>query len=147
MWGRAAPLQATAHNHPLLSGIVRPLKATQMEQLQPWPLQLAVCEKYHVRPQAVLRHDRLSIALDTLDLAPINGLRLPSLSGSSGWFIYGGENPSDDPHFYQPLCVTHLGQHCEIAVPYLFLPAGWRFQIDSHGYEDVWYDDSLMTDM
>jgi hypothetical protein len=94
----------------------------------------------------VLRHDRLGIALDTLDLAPINGLRIPALSGSSGWFIYGGDNSSADPHFYQPLCVTHLRKYCQIAIPYLFLPAGWRFQIDADGYEDVWYDEQLMTD-
>lgn len=94
----------------------------------------------------MLRHDRLGIALDTLDLVPINGLRIPALSGSSGWFIYGGKYPSDDPRFYQPLCVTHLGKHCAIAIPYLLLPAGWRFQIDSNGYEDVWHDDTLLTD-
>ncbi len=115
-----------------------------MEQLEPWPLQLAVCEKYHVSPQAVLRHDRLGLALDTLGLTPINGLRIPPHRGSSGWFIFGGEKASADPHFYEPLCVTHLGKYCEIAVAYLFLPAGWRFQIDSHGYEDVWYDHSLL---
>ena len=115
-----------------------------MEQLQPSPLQLAVCEKHQVRPQAVYR---LGIALDSLELLPINGLRIPGLSGSCGWFIYGGANPSDDPHFYRPLCVTHLGKYCEIAVPYLFLPAGWRFQVDSYGHEDVWYDHSLLTDV
>jgi hypothetical protein len=115
-----------------------------MQTLQPLPTQLSLCEKYATRPQLLLQHDRLGIAIDTLSLAPINGLRIPALSGSSGWFIYGGDSPSEDPSFYQPLCVTHLSKHCEIAIPYMCLPAGWRFQIDANGYEDVWYDEALM---
>lgn len=91
-----------------------------------------------------LQHDRLGIALETLDLAPINGLRIPALSGSSGWFIFGGTEPSTDADFYSPLCVRHLGKHCGIAIPYLCLPIGWRFQIDQDGYEDVWYDGALL---
>lgn len=51
--------------------------------------------------------DRLGIALATMNPVPVNGMRIRATSGSSGWFIYGGE-PSDDPDFYQPLCVTHL---------------------------------------
>ncbi len=92
-----------------------------MEKLQPWPLQLAIYEKYQVAPQEIFRHDRLGIALQTIDLSPINGLRIPALCGTSGWFIYGGEKPSEESRFYQPLCVRHLGKHCKIAVPYLFL--------------------------
>ncbi|WP_233903299.1 immunity protein Imm33 domain-containing protein [Stieleria maiorica] len=114
-----------------------------MATLQPLPSQLAICEKNETHPQLLMRHDRLGIALHTLGLTPINGLRVPALSGTSGWYIYGGDDPSDDPTFYQPLCVTHLGKHCEIAIPYMCLPAGWRFQIDADGHEDVWYDDSL----
>ena len=104
-----------------------------------------MCEKYRTHPQLFLRHDRLGISLDTMNLVPINGLRISAMSGSSGWFIYGGDEASDDPGFYQPLCVTHIRKYCEIAVPYLCLPAGWRFQIDANGYEDVWFDERLMT--
>lgn len=116
-----------------------------MEPQQPSPLQLAICVKVCVQPQSVLRNDRLGIALNTLDSAPINGLRIPPLDGFSGWFLYGGDHPSDDPDFYQPLCIAHLDKYCEIAVPCLFLPAGWRFQVDSEGYEDMWYDEALLT--
>jgi hypothetical protein len=116
-----------------------------MRTLQPLPSQLLICEKYATQPQLVLHHDRLGIAIDTLGMSPINGLRIRALSGSSGWYLYGGDAPSDDPDFYQPLCVRHLSKHCEIAVPYLCLPAGWRFQIDTNGYEDVWYDENLIS--
>jgi hypothetical protein len=115
-----------------------------MQTLPLLPAQLSVCEKYAARPQLSLQHDRLGIALDTLSLQPVNGLRLPAQRGSSGWFIYGGVAPLDKPDFYQPLCVAHLRKYCEIALPYLCLPAGWRFQIDDQGYEDVWFDAELL---
>lgn len=114
-----------------------------METLQPFPSQIAVCDKYGTHAQPLFRHDRLGIALGTMSLVPINGLRIPAMSGSSGWFIYGGNEASENPNFFQPLCVNHLRKHCEIAVPYLCLPAGWRFQIDTNGYEDVWFDETL----
>src|SRR5262245_11901078 len=69
-------------------------ETSQMENLQPFPSQVAVCEKYGAQPQRFLRHDRLGISLATMNLVPINGLRIPALSGSSGWFIYGGVKPS-----------------------------------------------------
>jgi hypothetical protein len=116
-----------------------------MKTLQPLSSQIEVCEKYRTQPQLFLLHDRVGISLATMNQVPINGLRIPAMSGSSGWFIYGGDEPTDDPNFYQPLCITHLRNHCEIAIPYLCLPAGWRFQIDRDGYEDVWYDESLLT--
>jgi hypothetical protein len=91
-----------------------------MKTLQPSASQLAVCEKYRTGPQLLLRHDRLGISIDTINnLVPVNGLRIPAMSGSSGWFIYGGDEAIDDPGFYQPLCVIHVGKYCEIAIPYL----------------------------
>ena len=115
-----------------------------MQTIDPLQSQTDVCHRYHVEPQLFLRHDRLGIALATMTLTPINGLRVPAMSGSSGWFIYGGDQASDDVNFYQPICLTHIKKHCEIAIPFLCLPAGWRFQIAYDGYEDVWYDPLLL---
>lgn len=81
----------------------------------------------------------------TLRLQPINGLRVLALSGSSGWFIFGGDEASEDEGFYSSLRVGHLKKHCPIAIPYLCLPAGWRFRIDADGYEDVWFDEQLLA--
>ncbi|HBE71073.1 MAG TPA: hypothetical protein DDW52_23245 [Planctomycetaceae bacterium] len=97
-----------------------------------------------MQPQLTQDNDRLGIALDTLEQMPINGMRVPGLSGTSDWFIYGNAEPSDDVKFYSPLCVKHIRKHFEITIPYLCLPAGWRFQIDQDGYEDVWYDETLL---
>jgi len=112
--------------------------------VQPLPEQLAICSKFQVAPEPLLLDDRLGIALKTLNLRPINGLRIPDLSGSCGWYIYEGSEPTDAPDFYQSLCVTHLNRCCEIAIPYLCLPRRWRFQIDTDGYEDVWRDEDLL---
>ena len=106
--------------------------------------QAAVCKRFGVVPQLVQGHDRLGIALATLDLLPINGLRIPALSGATGWYIFGGDQHEDADDFYSPLCVKHLKKYCKISIPYLCLPAGWRFQIDWNGYEDVWYDKTLL---
>ena len=109
------------------------------------PSQAEICMRYGVEPQPPMVHDHLGIALATLQTQPINGLRLPALSGSSGWFIFGGLEAGNEADFYSPLCVAHIHKYCDIVVPYLYLPAGWRFQIDLNGYEDVWYDLSLMS--
>ena len=116
-----------------------------MQELHLFPEQAAVCKRYDVQPQIPLHHDRLGIAMSTLGLKPINGMRIPAFSGSSGWYIFGGEEPNANEDFYSPLCVRHVGRHCKNAVPYLCLPAGWRFQIDADEYEDVWYGERLLS--
>ncbi len=115
-----------------------------MQALEPLQTQIAMCTRFGVTPQAFMRHEKIGIALATINLMPINGMRIPALSGSTGWYVYGGPEQSADADFYKPLCITHLKKYCEIALPYLCLPSGWRFQIDCDGYEDVWYDDDLL---
>jgi hypothetical protein len=39
--------------------------------------------------------------------------------------------------------VSHLGDWCPTAIPYLGLPPGWRFLIASD-HEEVWFDESLL---
>src|SRR6266567_6634911 len=62
---------------------------------------------------------------------------------TSGWYIWAGEQLSDDPDFFVPLHVEHLAMSCPAAIPYLALPPGWRFLV-APGYEDVWPDQSLL---
>ena len=87
--------------------------------------------------------ETLGIALATLGKLPINGLRI-HLEGTCGWFIWAGGEPSSDPDFYQPLCVGHIADYLPSVKPYLSLPAGYRFQIDEDGYEDIWFDSTLL---
>lgn len=115
-----------------------------MRSLEPLQCQLDVCAKFVVKPITFMSHDKLGIAISTMAKSPINGLRVVGTSGSSGWYLFGGQEASWDHDFYSPLCITHLREYCEIAIPYLCLPPGWRFQIDANGYEDVWYDKTLV---
>jgi hypothetical protein len=73
---------------------------------------------------------------------PLNGLRQFPESGTTGWFIWGGEW-SDDPDFFKPLHLYHLDRLCSDASPFVALPPGWRFLV-APGYEDVWFDSTLL---
>ena len=74
---------------------------------------------------------------------PLNGLRHPPESGTTGWFIWAGSELSDDPDFFSPFHLYHLLEECPAVLPYLALPPGWRFLIDDR-HEDVWFDNSLL---
>ena len=41
--------------------------------------------------------------------------------------------------------MEHLSEHLPEILRYLSLPPGFRFLIDNEGYEDVWFDESLLT--
>ncbi len=74
---------------------------------------------------------------------PINGLRHAPEGNSCGWYIWAGDDLSQDPDFFAPLHVAHLSEWCPAVLPYLELAPGWRFLI-APGYEDVWFDSSLL---
>ena len=73
----------------------------------------------------------------------MNGLRHPEAGDTTGWYLWAGDDLSDDPEFFVPLHVEHLKDWRPEFLDYLALPSGWRFLI-APGYEDVWFDDSLL---
>ena len=75
---------------------------------------------------------------------PINGLRHTPEGDTTGWYIWAGENFSQEPGFFEPLHVSHLSEWCHLVLKYLGLPPGSRFLITDIGYEDVWFDESLL---
>ena len=75
---------------------------------------------------------------------PINGLRHRQGS-TSGWFIWAGEEPGQADDFFKPVHAAHLAERCPAAVRMLGLAEGWRFLL-ADGYEDVWFDASLLDD-
>jgi hypothetical protein len=85
--------------------------------------------------------EKLGIAL-TVGEFPINGLRI-NLEGTCGWFIWAGGDALIDPDFYKPMHVEHIAEYLPSVEPYLSLPMGYRFQI-ADGYEDVWFDPTLL---
>lgn len=110
----------------------------------PLATQEEVCSRFGVAGNPPRTGEKLGIALATVGKLPINGLRV-LLDGTCGWFIWGGEDASTDPDFYQPLHVEHIADYLPSVVPYLSLPPGYRFQI-ADGYEDVWFDSTLLSE-
>ena len=108
-------------------------------------LQKEVCKKYGAGFQPSPSALKLGISLNVREGAvPINGLRHPPEGGTTGWYIYAGEEVPDDPHFFKPLHIEHLYDSCPRIKKYLGLSPGWRFLI-AGDYEDVWFDESLLN--
>ncbi|OJW27033.1 MAG: hypothetical protein BGO49_23905 [Planctomycetales bacterium 71-10] len=106
--------------------------------------QAEVCRRFGVRPFPTPADLKIGVAFNVRDgVQPLNGLRLRPEGDTSGWYIWAGEEWSDDPDFFSPLCVHHLASWCPAAIPYVLLPPGWRFLI-APGYEDVWFDEPLV---
>lgn len=102
-------------------------------------LQRHICHKFGAAVDAPLPGTRVGIALQTLHLLPIYGVRVTPTEGMCGWYIHAGEW-SDAVDFYQALCVEHLAEYCKFALPFLCLPPGWRFMTDGKGFIDVWQE-------
>nr|WP_310732611.1 hypothetical protein [Mitsuaria sp. 7] len=76
-------------------------------------------------------------------MVPINGLRVAIEGGTCGWYIWAGEDWSDDENFFVPLHAGHLEEWAPIVLPYLGLAPGWRFLL-TDSYRDVWHDETLV---
>ena len=103
-----------------------------------------ICAEDGCQFVAARGQDNTGVALSTVDMKPINGLRHPAASGTTGWYIWCGATLSDAPDFFHPLCVDHLVERLPIVAKLLGLPPGYRFLI-ADGYEDVWFDESLLN--
>jgi len=103
-----------------------------------------VCRRMGVEPLLVPPDLKVGIASNVrTGLQPVNGLRHLPEDGTTGWFIWAGEQFSEDAGFFVRLHVAHLAEWCPAVLPYLELPPGWRFLI-APGYEDVWQDPNLL---
>ena len=106
--------------------------------------QRRTCEKYGADFAESPQDSKVGIAANVRDgLKPINGLRHPPEGDTTGWYIWAGEDLSQDPDFFRPLHVRHLDEWCPAVKKYLGLAPGWRFLI-ANDYEDVWFDESLL---
>ncbi len=108
------------------------------------PDQHQVCERFGA-PLVLSPPDlKVGIAKATLSSATrLNGLRHPPTGDTTGWYIWAGETLSSEADFFAPLHVAHLDEFCPRVLAYLGLPPGWRFLI-ADGYEDVWFDPTLL---
>jgi hypothetical protein len=106
--------------------------------------QALVAERFGCDANPPLPGEKLGISLNTLDgVVPLNELRHRQAGDTCGWYIWAGEQLSQDDDFFVPLHVEEIGAWSPAAVDYLGLPPGWRFLI-APAYEDVWYDPTLL---
>ncbi len=97
-----------------------------------------------VDPRRPHPEEMLGLALETLRMIPLNGLRYPPTNGASGWYVWGGEIFSQSADFFSPIPIGHLNDYLPNILPFLDLPPGFRFLIDDHDHEKVWFDGSLL---
>ena len=106
--------------------------------------QRALCARFAAPFVAAPLTAKVGISRNVRDgVKPLNGLRHPPERDTCGWYLWAGEELSQDPDFFVPLHVSHLEDWCPEAVPYLGLAPGWRFLI-ADGHEDVWHDPKLL---
>jgi hypothetical protein len=100
-------------------------------------LQRETCQRYNVEYCSAPSNLKVGVAENVrTGLLPINGLRHPPVGDTTGWYIWAGEELSDDPEFFVPLHVAHFDEWCPRVKKYLGLPPGWRFLV-TDDYEDV----------
>ncbi|MEI8602923.1 hypothetical protein P4S55_20305 [Shewanella sp. PP-Sp27a-2] len=107
------------------------------------PSQEDICKKFNASYTSCLSSDKLGVALETLGKLPINGVRHKAENGTCGWYIWCGEDLSEDVDFFKPLHVSHVGEYLPEVEAYLSLPEGYRFLL-AGDYEDVWYDSGVI---
>jgi hypothetical protein len=106
--------------------------------------QKELCNKYNAPYLATPQFLKVGISLNVKEnLQPINGLRHPIEGDTSGWYIWAGEEFSEDRNFFVPIHIEHLPEWCPQVLKYLGLAPGWRFLI-APGYEDVWEDKMII---
>lgn len=103
------------------------------------PSQKEICKKFDAIPLPSKEGEKLGIAIETIGKMPINGLRHTPENGTCGWYIWCGEEMSEDADFFKPLHVSHISEFLPEVEQYLSLPPGYRF-LAAGEYEDVWHD-------
>lgn len=116
-----------------------------MTQMAIEELQREVCRKFGADYKSAPPNLKIGIAQNVKEgIAPINGLRHSPEGDATGWYIWAGEELSDEPDFFKPLHVEHLDEWYPQIKKYLGLAPGWRFLI-AGDYEDVWFDEALLN--
>lgn len=107
--------------------------------------QKIICKKYNSPFIESPNYLKVGISLNVKNgIKPLNGLRHHQKGDTSGWYIWAGEEFSDDPNFFVPLHIEHFPEWCPEVIQYLGLAPGWRFLL-APGHVDVWEDKSLLN--
>ena len=108
------------------------------------PDQKEICEKYGAEYLACDDGFMIGISRNfDPNNFPINGLRHPLTETTTGWYIWSGEQFSDEPDFFIPIHAAHLNEKSVEMIKYLGLAPGWRF-LFAPTQEEVWFDAQLL---
>lgn len=106
--------------------------------------QRALCEQQSVPFVPAQVFVNSGFAVTTEGRLPINGLRHPLTSDTTGWYIWCGEEFSDRSDFFKPVHTIHLYEAYPGLRRLLGLPPGYRF-LCAGDYLDIWPDSSLLS--
>jgi len=104
--------------------------------------QIEICKKFKSEFIPSDQTHKLGVAIETIGQFPINGVRHRVENGTCGWYIWCGEELSEDPDFFKPLHVSHINEYLPDIEPYLGLAQGYRFLL-ANDYVDVWFDEFI----
>ena len=106
--------------------------------------QIEICKRFNADFMESPLNLKVGIANNVKEgIFPINGLRINPEGDTTGWYIWAGEDLSDNEDFFQPKHVEHLDTWNPLIEKFLGLSPGWRFLI-TNDYEDVWFDKELL---
>lgn len=109
-------------------------------------IQRALCARHGAVFTPCQPAQRLGLAPDlTAATRRLHGARIQPSGDACGWYLWSDEEFAEPPEFYVPLRAHTVDRLVPLALPYLALPPGWRFQIRD-GQVDVWQDVTLLAD-
>jgi len=84
---------------------------TIVESMKLGRSQKKICRRVGVTPDPPQSRSTLGVSHNVKDdLDPLNGLRHPPEAGTSGWYLWRGENLLPDPDFFVPLHIEHIDE-------------------------------------
>ena len=106
--------------------------------------QRALCGQYSASFAGTPPEVKLGFALGTTGLQPIHGVRHLVSDGTSGWYIWCGQDFSESADFFDPLHAGRIYAIMPDVGRLLGLPPGYRFLL-AENYLDVWFDEKLLV--
>lgn len=107
-------------------------------------IQKAFCLRHNAEYVPSDPESKLGFALSTKGKMPFNGLRHPMVGETCGWYLWFGEDFSNESNFFIPIHARHVYEDHPEVTKLLGLPPGYRFLM-AGDHLDVWHDASLLN--